>query len=149
LRRAFTLIEVLAIILIASVGILAATGVVVYAMYLAAQAQAQSTGMGTAMSIAADPQPLLRPDRASDWDASQWTRGSYDLTSGGAISCECRGYVNGYYVVRSESSAAADVIATGVRSALVTVQVYDRLKGRLLTSYTTRVMRSFIPAVTP
>lgn len=145
-RSAFTYIEVLAGVLILAVGMFAIIGLVIYGQRLATRAQAQATGLTTAMSIAVDPAPLAA---SGDWIATAWTRGGYDLTSSGSISCVTSGWVNGLYVVRTESSTAADIVGPGVRSAQVEVLVREANNGRVTAAYTTRIMRQHTDHVTP
>ncbi len=145
-RSAFTYIEVLAGVLILAVGMFAIIGLVIYGQRLATRAQAQATGMSTAMSVAFDPAPLAA---SGDWNASLWTRGAYDLTSTGGIACETKGWINGLYVVRTETSAATDIIGPGVRSAQVEVLVREGTTGRVTAAYTTRIMRQFTDHYTP
>ena len=148
-RDAFTYIEVLAGVLILAVGMLAIIGLVIFGQHLATRAQAQATGMATAMSIAVDPSPLVAV--ASDWDSDDWKRSTYNLKSTGDISCETSGWVNGLYVVRTESSKAADIIdaSVGVRSAEVEVLVREATGGQIVAAYTTRIMRQFTDSYTP
>lgn len=145
-RTAFTYIEVLAGVLILAVGMLAIIGLVIFGQRLATRAQAQATGLATAMSIAVDPSPLAA---SGDWNGAAWSRSSYDLTSSGSISCQTSGWVNGLYVVRTESSAAADIVGPGVRSAQVEVLVREATGGQLAAAYTTRIMRQFTDHYTP
>jgi hypothetical protein len=135
----FTLVEVIAILLVVVLGLFSVTGLFLYGLRLANRAQAGSTAMATAMSLAVDDAPLL--------DATgQWSRtSSYDLDDLNG-SATARGYVNGYFVMRSESAVAADILAgtvgdVGSRSVRVEVDVYDNQGGELLASYTTRFVR--------
>lgn len=146
-RHGFTYIEVLAGVLILSVGMFGVIGLVIYGQRLATRAQAQATGMATAMSVAVDPSPLVPP---ADWDATDWTRGAYDLTAtSGTITCTTSGWVNGLYVVRTETSVPEDIVGPGVRSASVEVVVREATGGRLAAGYTTRIMRQFTDRYAP
>jgi prepilin-type N-terminal cleavage/methylation domain-containing protein len=124
-RPAFSLVEVLAALLVLSLGMLSAIGLVSYGMGLARVALARSVGMATAISVAADPTPLL--DTVADWTAPPGFAGI------------ARGFINGTWVEREES--AGEVLATGLTSSLVTVEVYDGLKGRHICSYQERILR--------
>lgn len=123
-RSAFSLVEVMAALLVLTLGMLAAIGLVGYGMSLARIALARSVGMATAISVAADPTPLV--------DATDWTAPA-------TFTGIARGYINGAWVERTES--AGEVLATGLSSRLVTVEVYDGLKGRHVCSYQERILR--------
>lgn len=56
-RAAFTLVEVLAGLLLFSLGVLAVVGVVLHGLRSAAAAQADATAWGTALSVLKDPLP--------------------------------------------------------------------------------------------
>jgi prepilin-type N-terminal cleavage/methylation domain-containing protein len=127
-RSGFTFIEVLACLLVLSLGIASAVGMVMYGVVLATRAQGRATGMATALTVAVDPAPLL--PKGSTW-------------SGGGGREEARGYINGYYVIRHET--LGDGPAPGFHSNTVTVDVYDTFKGSPVTSYTTRVLRQDPP----
>jgi len=57
LRPAFTLVEVLAGLLLLSLGVMAVIGVVLHGLRAAAHAQADATAWGTALSVLKDPLP--------------------------------------------------------------------------------------------
>lgn len=118
---AFTMIEVLASVLILTVGMLAVVGMVAFAIKQASRAQAASTAMATAMTVVDDPEPLLRAD---------WT----------AFGATAQGYLNGYYVRRTESTAgsSADLATNGLVSVSIQVDVYESLDGIPVASLTTR-----------
>jgi len=148
-RSGFTFIEVICILLVIAVGLMGVLGLVAYGMSVANSAQNATTGMVTAISVAADPQPLLDPSMASSWS---YTPYSMNATNSTQVST-AQGFVNGYYVVRTETSVDipgtySDILAQDpttmavyVRSAAVTVNVYDTLAGNLVTTYTTRLVR--------
>ncbi len=142
MRRAFTLIETLAVLLVVSIGLAAAIGLFGTALRVSVLAQGRSTAMATAMSVAVDPTPLLDPDLASDW--TQVSTYAMDASSGTA---EEHGYINGFWVVRRESTASSDVLATdaGVvhaRLVSVDVDVSEVTGGRILASFTTSFVRT-------
>ncbi len=145
-RCAFTFIECLSGVLIITVGLFAIIAMIMFAQRLANRAQADATAMATALSVAVDPAPLALD---GDWDATAWTRAGYDLGSSGTISCETRGYLNGLYVVRSERSTAADIVAPGVRSVSVSVEVRAGANGEKVAAYTTRFLRQSTPQLAP
>lgn len=140
-RKAFTLIEVLAIVAVAGVGLAAVIGLVFSGLRAAGRAQVEAVGMATAVSVANDPAPLLAPESAGDW-----TYTPYDMDSPGPVSSQATGWVNGLYVVRDERSVAADVIAREgatvfARAADVVVEVFDARAGRPVASFATRLVR--------
>lgn len=141
-RSAFTLFEVLAMLLVVSMGLLAAIGLFIHANRLAARAEGQLTGMATAMSIAYDPQPFFRnPELAAQ---AGWT--APPSLSASPYSHDAAGFVNGYYVTRREASAAADIVAGGAgaveaRSVRVDVEVFESQGGTRVASFSTRLLR--------
>lgn len=141
-RTAFTMFEVLAMLLVISLGLLAVVGLFIHANRLAARAEGQLTGMATAMSIAYDSQPFFRdPDLASQ---AGWTAPPSLSTSPYAHSAA--GFVNGYYVTRNESSSAADIVAGSAgsveaRTVRVDVDVYESQGGTRVASFSTRLLR--------
>jgi hypothetical protein len=155
MRKAFTFVEVICILLVIAIGLMGVLGLVSYGMHVSAAAQGRLTGMMTAISVAADPTPLLDPQLP----AGSWSYTPYDMnTTQSTLTSTAKGFINGYYVERTETSvdrsganpALTDIIAMDkaqtppevyVRSALVTVNVYDTLGGELLTTYSTRVLR--------
>jgi hypothetical protein len=141
MRRAFTLIEVLAILLVVAIGLAAATGLFTYALKLSFDVQARSTAMSTAMTVAVDGTPLLDPDLAGDWQVV--SSYAFDDPTGTAVT---RGLINGYYAVRSERSDTTDIIAQDgavvhARAVQVDVDVFETVGGRLMASYSTRMVR--------
>jgi hypothetical protein len=141
-RCAFTFIEVLCLLLVLGVGMAGVIGIVMYGMGIASEARGASLGMPTAVSVARDPEPLFDPVVAGDWSTS-----SYDLSSRSPCTSETKGHVNGFYVVRTETSLPEDIVTTGangtvyVRSARVDVDVFETLRGALVASFTTRIVR--------
>ena len=137
----FTLIEVLAIVAVAGVGLAAVIGLVFSGLRAAGRAQVEAVGMSTAVSIANDPAPLLAAESAGDWSYTP-----YDMDAAGPVGSHTAGWINGLYVVRDEHSVAADVIAREgttvyVRAADVVVEVFDSLAGRPVASFATRLVR--------
>lgn len=141
-HRGFTLIEVLCLLLVLAIGMGGVVGLVIYGMQVSAQARGAAIGMATAVTVAKDPTPLLDAEIAGDW-----TSATYDLSAGGTCTSECSGYVNGFYVVRTETSVPEDIVATGtngvvyLRSARVDVDVFETFKGSRVASFTTRILR--------
>ncbi len=124
LRRAFTLIEVLASVLVLTVGFSAAIGLILYGIQLSKVSIGRATALATAMSIAVDPTPL-QPS------APLWTV---------AVPGTTKGYLNSYYIERTEGAAVT--LVTGITVADVDVDVYETGKGRLLASYSQRLVKS-------
>ena len=120
---AFTLIEVLASVIVLSVGLCSAIGLMLYGLQLAKLSMGRATGLATAMSVAVDPTPIQPADPL-------WTVAVPGTTSG---------YLNGYFVKRVE--AAATVIAAGMTASDVRVDVYETFKGRLVASYNQRILK--------
>lgn len=119
----FTLIEVLAAVIILSLGLVSAIGLMLYGLQLAKVSMGRATGMATAMSVAVDPTPLLPANPL--WTVS--------------IPGTTKGYLNGFWVERTEG--AAQTIAPGITAADVDVDVYETLKGRLVASYSQRILK--------
>lgn len=126
-RRGFTLVEVLAALLVITIGMAAVVGMVAYAVLLANRSQAASTAMATALSVIDDPLPAGRSD---------WLHVQAPITGGNGDS---RGTLNGYYIVRREAVSAG--IADGLASSRIEVDVYEGLGGRLVASLATRQVK--------
>ena len=140
MSKAFTLVEVIGILLVVVLGLFSVTGLFIYGLRLSNRAQASSTAMATAMSVVVDDAPLL------DASTSNWTRtATYDLNDrAGAGSAS--GYVNGYFVIRRETASEEDIVSgivgdVGARGVHVDVDVYEAQGGEHLASYTTRFVR--------
>lgn len=123
----FTLIEVLASVMVLLIGFSAAVGMVQYGLQLAKVSMGRSTALATAMSVAVDAEPL-------QLDGPLWTV---------AVPGTTKGYLNSYYIERTESVAAA--VAPGITAADVTVDVYETSKGKLLASYNQRLVKGAPP----
>ena len=121
-HRGFTLVETLACLLVLSLGFAAAIVLVAYGLQTVRLSLARSMGMATAMTVAADPTPLL-PAGSS-------------LDRAGAVT---RGRINGLWVERREEPGEA--LAGGLRSHLVRVEVYESGDGRRICSYQERLLR--------
>ena len=57
----------------------------------------------------------------------------------GLAGC-ANGWINGYYVERTEGAPSA--VGGGFGAADVTVEVYETLRGRLLASYNQRLLKT-------
>lgn len=109
-RHAFTLIEVLASLLVISIGMMGVVGMVWYAIILADRSQAGSTAMATALSVLDDPTPLWGLD---------WNHTAAPLAGGVG---ETTGRINGYFIRRREQ--ATGPLADGIGTTLIQVDVY-------------------------
>jgi Tfp pilus assembly protein PilV len=142
MRRAFTFIEVLVILLVVGIGLMSAVGLIVYGNQLGSKAQGETIAMATAIAVANDPSPRLEPILVSGWSYTP-----YDMNGLGTMTSTARGYINGVYVERTETSLPADVIARDsggdvfVRSAHVRVVVTEAINGEELTTFSTRIIR--------
>ncbi len=129
-RRAFTFVEVLACLLVVSLGLAAAVSLTIYCLFISQRAQAKATGMSTALSLAIDPAPLLHQNASN---AATWQAAGLDGIG------KTTGWINGYFVVRVET--AGTVPCAGFTSDPVSVDVYDGVRGNIVASYTTRIMK--------
>lgn len=138
----FTLFEVMLILLVVMLGVLGAVGLVSYGMVLASKAQGTSLGMPTAVAVANDPRPLLGAATASDWTYAPLNMDDVANNLTGSAS----GFINGFYVVRTEKSVPADVIATSggkvyARYCSVAVDVHEAFHGKIVASFNTQIVR--------
>ena len=108
-RGGFTLIEVLACLLIFTFGALAVIGLMMYGISLAGRAHAASTGMETARTMVADDQPIGMRNRS---------------VAGNVVS----GILNGYFVIRTavfdDDFDKTSVSKPRVRVATITAEVF-------------------------
>jgi Tfp pilus assembly protein PilV len=143
-QAGFTFLEVICILLVISIGLMGAIGLVYRGMVVAEQAQGNCTGMITAMIVANDPQPLLPANMQSSWSYPA-PYSFNDATHN--LSMTVNGFINGYYVNRTETTTPSDIIAVDAfghvytRSVCVAVDVYSTLGGALVSSYNTRLVR--------
>ena len=132
-RSAFTLLEIVATLLLLAFGLVAVIGLVQYANRLSAESQTRATALATAQTVLLDPEPSgLVADDGSDSNGDGWYLD-------GAFSSwpfTVRGYINGYYVDRTEDAGA--VADSEHRWVWVTVRVFSggeevtQLKRRML-----------------
>lgn len=144
LRTGFTFIEVLILLMVISVGLTGVIGLIVYGSRLASKAQAETIAMATAISVANDPRPMLDAAMAGEWS---YTPYDFDNNTG-TLTSTARGYVNGLYLRRVETTTPADIIARSAidglvyaRSALVEVDAFETVGGSVVTSYVKRIVR--------
>lgn len=127
-RSGMTLIEVMACVLVISLGLMAACAMVFYGLRLVAKAHGETVGTATAMTVLADPSPLktdptLSPDSATT-----------------------QGYLNGLWVVRTESNELPLDGSNGkLVSVTVDVDVYETANGAPLASVSRRLLRRKLP----
>ncbi len=124
-------------LLVLTLGLLSAIALYLYANRVAVKAQAASTAMPTAISLAYDGTPLLDADQMAAW-----------TISGSWPNRIASGYQNGYWVTRSESSNDADIVvtdpATGnvvMRTVRVDVAVKDPQRGATLATFAVRLLQ--------
>lgn len=125
--QGFTLIEVLASLLIIAIGMMGVVGMVWYGITQADRSRAANTAMATALSVLDDPTPL----HGLDWNHTP------AALSGG--TSETTGRLNGYFVRRRETSSG--LAADGLASTAIQVDVYLAFGGTPITSLSTRRMK--------
>jgi Tfp pilus assembly protein PilV len=115
MSRAFSLVEILAALLVLVLGFAAVAGLFLRGLTVAARAQADSTAWTTAHTLVVDAAPLgLVPTAAGE------------------------GWLNGWYVRRQRG--ASDVLGPGLVSVQVTATVYDGRDGRELARESMRFL---------
>jgi prepilin-type N-terminal cleavage/methylation domain-containing protein len=142
-QSAFTLIEVLASLLIIALGMGSALGMSLYAIRLSGEAQVGLTATRTALTVLTEPEPLGRTADLGDADGDGWRadRTLSGLLSAPSYSLNIRGYLNGYWVDRQEMATSADRISATQRMVTVTVSVYWSDQGKLCTQLRRRMLR--------
>lgn len=140
----FTLIEVLAILLVLTLGLGSVVALVAVGRRQAGLAQMRLTGTQTAMTVLNDRAPLGRTADAADADGDGWTgTGSFSWT--GAYTLESSGTINGFWVKRTETSTANDILAVKRRLAWVTVEVFWGTEGIYVTAVQEQMLREGTP----
>lgn len=123
-HRGMTLIEVVACLLLLSVGVISVFGLVMYGNALAQRAQSESTAMATATTILYDAHPPTMTDRV-------------------ATGATVVGYLNGYFVRRTEASVeplSASAAGIPVTAVTVTVELYLGMQGTHVLTYRQRLL---------
>jgi prepilin-type N-terminal cleavage/methylation domain-containing protein len=117
----FTLIEVMACVLVIALGLTAACGLILYGLHLARNSHGRTIGLATAITVLNDPSPLQTDPSMSPNAPS---------TSG---------YLNGLWVERKES----DPTPLGGRFVAVTVSVdvFEVANGENFAAVTRRMIR--------
>jgi hypothetical protein len=142
MRRGFTLLEILASLLLAVMGVAAVIGMMRYATRLGVTAQLRMTAVATAETVLNDPIPAGRTADPGDADKDGWYgSGTLAVTAAATYDFSVYGWIDGYYVVRQESSNAVDRIDDASRWSTVTVHVYAGQEDEHLTSIRRRVLR--------
>jgi Tfp pilus assembly protein PilV len=117
-RRGLTFIEVVACLLLVSIGVLGVIGILQYGTSLADRAQAASTAMATAEAVLADANPLGMADRT---------------VTGTTVT----GFLNGYFVRRAATSEALSG-GSPLRPVTVTVEVALPSNGEVVATLRSR-----------
>lgn len=124
----YTLIEVLASVLVLGIALMAAAGMLLYGLAMARTALGRSIGMATARSVLADATPL--PTDAA-------------LSPHGPTAS---GYLNGLWVERKESRPTPlEGIGGSLVAVTVSVDVFEASGGRCVASASRRVLRRLPP----
>lgn len=142
-ERGFTLIEVVATLLLVAIGVTAVLGMSRLAVRWSGEAMAAATAMATAQTVAADARPGGRSADAGDADGDRWglVSGSLAVPATGAYTFTTAGTVNGYYVRRVEASADSDRIDGQARFADVQVDVFWGVEGHYVAGLKRRILR--------
>ena len=137
---AFTMVEVLSVLLLMGMGMTAAVAMYLYAQRLNGRVAAEATALATAWTVLYDAAPGLRPgDSDPDWIDSGAV--SANLGSAASYPSTRRGQVNGFFVQRIETSLAGDQIDTQSRMVQVEVRVYNGDNGELVAVLAQRFAR--------
>lgn len=127
-RRGFSFIEVMACVLILGMALTIACGLILYGLHLARSAHGRTLGMATALSVLADSSPLATDPAMSP---------SAPTTSG---------YLNGFWVTRTESDETPLAGASGKLVAVtVCVDVFETEYGECFASTSRRMIRVKLP----
>lgn len=144
-RRGFSLVEIVATLLVVMLGLAAVLGMARLGLRWSGEAIAVATGMSTAQTALVDAQPGGLTADASDADQDGWriANGSLSIPATGAYSFAVEGVLNGFYVRRSESSSATDILDAHGRAADVSVDVFWGQEGRYVTGLKQRIVRRY------
>ena len=144
-RRAFTLIEIMATLLLIGIGLASLVALMGYAVRLASRAQADATALITARTVADDATPCGLTADTGDTDGDGWSLQSGNLNTppSGDYAFTVAGWINGYYIVRKESSRTADqdVIHGQARRADVQVEVFLGGNGERVAALRAQILR--------
>lgn len=155
-RRGFTLVEILASMLLLSFGLAAAMGMVGYATNLSAGYQDRATALATAETVLLHHEPMGLTADSGDADGDGWEGNGIPVSgipSSGGYSFTAWGWFNGYYVEREERSDGElldndskypDIVHANRRYATITVRLYSTDGGHL-TTIRRRLLRRMDP----
>lgn len=118
-RSGFTLLEVLASLLVLSMALAGAIALIGYGLRLSSRLQSDSLGWVTAHTVAADPEP----PGTLDWSVSGGT---------------AKGYLNGFYCTRE--TVATETVAGKLQAEVVKVTVYETMGGGTVAAVLTRAL---------
>ena len=133
IRRGFTLIEIIATMLLMAFGLVSVIGLIQYAARLSAESQTRATAMVTAQTVLVDPQPAELIADIDDANGDDWYLEGSLLSSPFTV----RGYINGYYADRLEEWAPS--IDGQHRWSWVTVRLFSG--GEQVIELKRRMMR--------
>lgn len=137
---AFTMVEVMSVLLLIVMGMTAAVAMYMYAQRLNGRVAAEATALATAWTVLYDAAPGLRPG-ASDPDWSSSGPVSANLGSAAPYPSTRRGLINGFFVQRIETSLPGDPIDSQSRMVQVEVRVYVGDSGELVAVLAQRFAR--------
>lgn len=142
-QRAFTLLEVLATLLLLSIGMAAIAGIMRYGTRVSMDAQMRTTALLVAETVTVDPTPGGKTADSGDGDGDGWMlqSGTLAAPATGAYAFVVQGHVDSFYVRRAESSQPGDIIDPTQRWAHITVDVYAGNEDRFLNSVRQRCLR--------
>lgn len=142
-RSGFTLIEIVATLLLVVIGIGSVLAMSRLGLRWAGEAVSAASATMTAQVALADIAPGGRTADVGDGDGDGWALVSGDLSvaPGAAYDIVTAGTINGYYVRRSEIGQASDVISQGYHAADVTVDVFWGRDGRYVAGLKQRILR--------
>jgi hypothetical protein len=118
-HSAYTLLDVLASLLVLSMALAGAIALIGYGLKLTSRLQSESLGWVTAHTIASDPDPP----------------GTLDWTATPTLA---KGYLNGFYCTRETIST--DVVAGKLKAQTVKVTVYETMGGGTVAAVLSRAL---------
>lgn len=142
-QRGFTLFEVLATLLLLAVGVTSIVGMVRFGTRVSTEAQMRATALIVADTVTVDATPGGLTADAGDVDGDGWRlmTGTLSTPASGAYAFDVQGYVDGFYIQRSEASSVQDIVDAASRWAHITVDVYAGGDDLHLTTVRQRVLR--------
>lgn len=125
-RCAFTLLEIMATMLLLAFGLMSVIGMVQYGTQLGSESQSRATAMLTARTVLIDAEPVELIADPGDANGDGWylDSGTMNAPSSGPYEFKVRGFANGYYLTRVERSSEDDILDPHNRIATVTVTVF-------------------------